>query len=141
MSYQESLRCISLDADSSLAQYTGISGMPGAASPNYGHMYSAVKITGSHTCGLATGASNERILGVLQNKPQKLGTACKVAMRNAGGITNLVAGTGGVAAGDPVKVDASGHGITATLPGDVAVVIGYAVEAAAAAAIFPLMFV
>lgn len=140
MSYQDTLRKISLDADASISTFTGISGMPGAASPNYGQMYSLLKLTGSHTVGLCTGAANEICDGVLQNKPQKLGTAATVAMRRAGGVTNLFAGSGGVAAGDPIKSDGSGHGITATLPGDVAKVVGKAVEAAAAGALFPMLF-
>lgn len=141
MSYRESTRRISFDADASIAQFTGISGMAGAASPNYGKLYSAVKLTGSHTIGLATGAANEICDGILVSKPQKVGTAATMSMRKGGGVENLFAGTGGVAANDPIKVDANGHGVTATLPGDAAAVIGKAVEAAAAGALFPLLFV
>lgn len=141
MSYRESTRRISFDADASIAQYTGISGMPGAAAPNYGPMYSLVKLTGSHTIGLCTGAANEICDGILANKPQKLGTGASMSMRKAGGVENLIAGAGGVAAGNAVKSDANGHGVVAALPADVALVVGKAVEAAAAGAAFPLLFV
>lgn len=141
MSYRESTRRVSFKADASIALFTGISGMPGAASPNYGKAYSLVKLTGSGTVGLCTAAANEICDGVLVNKPQKLGTGATVSLRKAGGVENLIAGTGGVAAGDPIKSDANGHGVTATLPGDVALVVGKAVEAAAAGALFPLLFV
>lgn len=141
MSYQESLKKISLDADASIAGFTGISGMPGAASPNYGKMYSALKITGSHTVGLATSSDIKiKVIGVLQNKPQKLGTAATVALRLAGGITNMIAGAGGVTAGDGIKLDVNGHGVTATPTTDDALVVGWAVESGAASSAFPMAF-
>jgi len=133
VAYQEALKKISLDADASIAQYTGISGMPGAASPNYGHQYSFVRLTGSHTCGLVTDAATAAI-GVLQSKPQKVGTAATVAELAGGGVSYVIAGAA-VAAGDEITADANGHGITAAA-GNLS--HGTAVEAAAAGALIPV---
>lgn len=133
--YEETLRNISLDADASIAQYTGISGMPGSASPNYGHQFSWVKVTGDHTAGLCTQAANEVPLGVLQNKPQKLGTAATVAIA---GVSNIIAGTGGFAAGGRVKPDANGHAVAAAT-GDLS--YGVAIAAAVAGSVGPVFLV
>ena len=133
MAYNEALKKVSYDADASLAQYTGISGTPGAASPNYGHLYSIVKLTGSHTVGLAVGSGlAEQTLGVLHSKPQKVGSACAVALIEGGGVSKVMCGTGGLAVGDRVKPDASGHGVTAAATDNA---IGICVEAGAAGAL------
>ena len=106
MSYEESLRSVSLDADSSLAKYTGVPGVPGSADPNYGNMYRFVKVTGAHAVGLAV-ANTDVVVGVMQNKPQVTGQAATVAIR---GISNVLAG-GAFAAGDPLTTDAQGRAV------------------------------
>jgi hypothetical protein len=130
MAYDESIRSVTLDADSSLNVYTGVSGLPGSPADHGGHQYEFVKITGSRAAGLATGAANEIVVGVLQNKPQYQGNACSVAVS---GISQVRVGTGGLAAGNAVKVDASGRGIVATLPADLALVVGVCVVGATTA--------
>ena len=100
--YDESIRSITLDADSSLAGYTGVPGLPGSASPNNGNQYRFVKVTGAHQCGLADD-TDTLVIGVVQNKPQVTGAAATVAIR---GISLVEAG-GSVNAGDGVAVDAS----------------------------------
>jgi hypothetical protein len=88
MSYEENLRCRSLDADASVGVYTGVPGMPGSAVPNGGKQYCAVKLTGKHQIGLAT-APGDAIVGVLQNKPQGPGFAATVGYE---GVTKIIAG-------------------------------------------------
>ena len=105
--YDEALRSISLDVDASLGIYTGISGQPGSAVPNYGKMYSFVKVTGKHQVGLAT-AATDGVVGILQNKPQKPGAAGTIGIA---GVSNLMAG-GTIAAGDKVAPDATGKGVS-----------------------------
>lgn len=128
MSYDEAIRSITLDADSSIAVYTGVPGQPGSADPNGGKQYSFVKVTGANTAGLATGAANELPIGVLQNKPQNVGMAATVAIR---GVSKAIAGAA-VTAGVAVKLDGSGRVIAATLPTDADVVVGIALQAAGA---------
>jgi hypothetical protein len=108
MAYEESLRSVSLDADSSIAIYTGISGQPGAASPNSGKQFHFVKHTGAHQVGLAVAAANEIAAGVLQNKPQVVGEAATVAYS---GISMVEAG-GTVVAATGAKVDDTGRAVT-----------------------------
>lgn len=129
MSYEESLRSITLDADASLAQYTGVAGLPGSASPNYGLMFRFVKVTGAHQCGLCTGASNEIPIGVMQSKPQVVGMAATVAIH---GVSMVTAG-GLIAAGSPVKVDSTGRAVAATPGTDAALYVGVALGGAGAA--------
>jgi hypothetical protein len=137
MAYEEAVRSISLKADSSLAVYTGVPGQPGSANPNSGNQYRFVKATSTAgTCTLATGAANELVLGVLQNKPQYTDMAATVAIR---GVVKVEAGTGGVAAGNAVKVEADGQAVAATLPADAAVVVGVALGAASAGQLFPCL--
>lgn len=107
MAFEEILQSVSLNADSSLAQYTGVPNTPGSASPNYGHQYSFVKVTGSNRCGKA--ASGDAVVGVLQNKPQVEGQAATVGVY---GITNVLSGAA-FAAGDKLDIDADGHAVTA----------------------------
>jgi len=127
MAYEESLKSVSLDADSSLATYTGVPQTPGAADPNSGHQYKFVKVTGRHQVGLATAATNELVVGVLQNKPQVTGQAATVAIS---GIT-LVRASAALAAGDGVKVSADGRAAKATPGTDVS--IGVVITPAAGA--------
>jgi hypothetical protein len=135
MAYEETLRNVSLDADSSLATYTGVPGLPGSASPNSGFQFRFVKVTGAHQVGLATGAANEVIVGVMQNKPQATGQAATVAVR---GITMLQAG-GTVAAGNIIKTDANGQGLAGTPGTDTPV--GIAIGAAASGQLFPCLLI
>jgi hypothetical protein len=109
MSYDENLRCRTLDADASVGIYTGVPGMPGSAVPNGGKQYCAVKLTGTHQCGLAV-APGDAIVGVLQNKPQGPGHAATVAYE---GVTRVVAGAA-FAAGVLLMVDGQGRLILAT---------------------------
>lgn len=109
MSYEESLKSISLNADSSLAQYTGVPGLPGSPAVNYGKQYRFVKVTGLHQVGLCT-AAGDAAVGVMQNKPQVIGQAATVGIF---GVSNLMAG-GAVEAGDFVTSDAEGRAVTGT---------------------------
>lgn len=136
MAYTESLRTISLDADSSLAGYTGVPGLPGSADPNSGKQFRFVKVTGAHTCGLATAAANEVVIGVLQNKPQVTGQAATVA---TDGVSMVQAG-GSITAGAAVKVKTTtGEAVAATLPTDAAVVVGIALAGAASGQLLPVL--
>jgi hypothetical protein len=110
MSFEESLRSVSLLADASVAGYTGVPGLPGSASPNGGDLYKLVKVTGKHTVGLCT-ADTDLCIGVLQNKPQVVGQAATVAIR---GITNVIAGANNLAVGTQVTSDGSGRVVAAT---------------------------
>jgi len=123
MAYEESLKSVSLDADATVALYTGVPGQPGSASPNSGHQYKFVKITGRHQVGLA-GADNQAV-GVLQNKPQVTGQAATVGFS---GITTVRSG-GAIAVGAQVSSDASGRAVTAAAGAK----LGIAVEASTAA--------
>ena len=108
MAYTELLRSITLEADSSIAEATGVPGQPGASEPNGGKQYCFVKVTGAQTAGLATAAANEAVVGVLQNKPQVTGEAATVAIDGV----SLVEAGGTIAAGAGVKVNASGKAVT-----------------------------
>lgn len=105
-SYDETLRRITLQADASLASYTGPPGIPGSADPNYGKQYCWVKFTGDHTVGLATAAA-DALVGVLQNKPQRVGEAATVAV---GGVS-LVQVAAALTWGQQVTANGSGIGI------------------------------
>lgn len=129
MAYEEILRSITLEADSSIATYTGVPGQPGSADPNGGKQYRFVKVTGANTCGLADTTADEIVVGVLQNKPQYSGSAATVAL--PGGVSKVESG-GSVTAGTPVKVSATGKAVTATLPADAALVVGVALTASTA---------
>ena len=106
MSYEESLRSISLDADATIGIYTGVPGQPGSAVPNTGKMYTFVKVTGSHQAGLCT-AATDVVAGILQNKPQRPGAAATVGFV---GVSNVIAG-GPIAAGDLVAPNGSGAAV------------------------------
>lgn len=115
--FEEILRSISLVADASLAGYTGLPGLPGSAVPNTGKQYRFVKVTGKIQVGLAT-AGSDRAIGVLQNKPQKLGEAATVAVFGASlVISGAGDGTGTnpaiIAPGDFVVADVEGRAIKA----------------------------
>lgn len=127
MSYEETLRSISLNADSSLATYTGVPDTPGAADPNYGLQYRFVKVTAAHTVGLSVTKATDRAVGVMQNKPQVVGQAVTVATQ---GVSNMMAGAA-VAAGAAVTCDSTGRAITGTPGTDQ--IFGIALAAASAA--------
>jgi hypothetical protein len=114
MAASEKVLRISLDADASIGIFTGPPGLPGSADPNYGKAGCFVKVTGEHTAGLAT-AATDLIVGVLENKPQHVGDAASIAVF---GVVLVQTGTGGLNAGDAVKSDANGKGVTATVGTD-----------------------
>ena len=103
MAYEESLRSITLNADSSIGIYTGVPGQPGSAAPHGGKQYHFVKVTGVHQCGLAgaTGA----VVGVLQNKPQGTGHAATVGFHGVSKVVSDVA----ITAGDTIYASADGQ--------------------------------
>lgn len=106
MSYEESIKSISLDADSSVGIFTGVPGQPGSASPNGGKQYCAVKLTGNHQVGLAASlGSTPKVFGVLQNKPQRPGEAATVCIF---GVSNVLSGAA-FAAGDYLTTDSAGR--------------------------------
>lgn len=105
--YEEALTSISLNADSSIGIYTGVPGQPGSAVPNYGKMYTFVKVTGANQVGLCVAATDPYV-GILQNKPQKPGAAATVGIL---GVSNVVCG-GIVSAGDKVAPDSAGKAVT-----------------------------
>lgn len=108
MAYDETLRSVSLDADASLAVWTGVPGQPGsAASPNHGgKQYHFVTVTGNGIVGVA-GASDD-VIGVVQNKPQVVGEAATVAYL---GISRVIAAKA-LSAGDKVTAAADGKATT-----------------------------
>lgn len=104
MAYEETLRSVTMDADSSIAVYTGAPGTPGSTAPNWGYQFRFVKITGANQAGLAVDGVTD---GVLQNKPQTLGDAATVATH---GISMVQSGAA-LAAGVTVGVDSTGRAI------------------------------
>lgn len=108
MAFEESLRTISLNADESLAMYTGVPGAPGSANPNYGRQYRFVTVSGANQCGLATGGEDEAVVGVMQNKPQVVGQAATVAIH---GVSMMMTG-GTFDAGALVGPDGNGRAVS-----------------------------
>lgn len=106
MAYEESRTSISLNADASLAVYTGVPGMPGSPNPNYGFQFRFVKVTGANQVGLATAAA-DTVVGVMQNKPQVQGQAATVTIS---GVSMMMAG-GAFDAGDAVTADGEGRAV------------------------------
>lgn len=94
MAYEESLRSITLNADSSIAVYTGVPGQPGSPSPHGGKQYYFLKVTGVHQVGLAA-AADTTVIGVLQNKPQNTGNAATVGIRGVSKVSASKAITAG----------------------------------------------
>lgn len=133
-SYSETQKRISLNADSSVAVFTGVPGQPGAASPNSGNQFRFVKVTGVHLAGLTTGATHELAMGVVANKPQYVNNAAEIVIS---GVVPVQVGTGGVTAGQAVKTDSAGQAITATVGTDV--VLGIALDTAAAGSLVPVL--
>lgn len=133
MSFDESVRSITLEADSSIGVYTGPPGAVGSAVPNGGKQYCFVKVTGALTAGLATDGGDD-VIGVLQNKPQQAGGAATVAIR---GVVNVVAGDT-VTAGAKVCPDTAGRAV-AVGQGDVA--RGIALKGGAVNTLIPVLLV
>jgi hypothetical protein len=129
MSYEESLRSITLNADSTLGLWTGVPGQPGSATPNSGNIFRFVKITGAGTVGLAGGGEDS--IGVVQNKPQGDTHAATVAIR---GVSNVVLGAD-VTAGAEVEADADGKAV----PLNVGTSLGVAVEGGTTNEIIPVL--
>lgn len=124
MAYEESLKSISLNADSSLAVWTSVPGQPGSAEPNYGKQYTFVKVTAANQVGLAT-SGTDVIIGVMQNKPQVTGQAATVGIF---GVTNVTAGAA-ITAGAVVQSNTTGQAI----PLAAGTALGVALQAATAA--------
>lgn len=103
MAYEESLRSITLNADSSLGIYTGVPGQPGSPDPHGGKQYHFVKVTGVHQVGLAD--ATNAVVGVLQNKPQGTGQAATVGYHGVSKVVSDVA----ITAGDKIQVSADGQ--------------------------------
>lgn len=109
ISYEESLRSVSLNADATIGIYTGVPNLPGSAVPNSGKQYRFLKVTGPDQVGLATAALG--VVGVLQNKPQTVGQAATVAFS---GISNVVVEALPIAAGDAIEVGAASGAVKAS---------------------------
>jgi predicted RecA/RadA family phage recombinase len=125
MAYEEVLQSITLDADASIGVFTGVPGVLGGPANNSALQYRFVKITGEHTAGLVTVPGTDVPVGVLQNKPQRVGDAATVGIF---GISKVEA-AGALAAGAPVYADATGRA-TATAGGNI---LGYAIHSTASA--------
>lgn len=106
MAYEESLRSVTLLADSSIGVYTGPPGLPGSADPNYGKQYRFVKVTGADTVGLAV-AGTDVVAGILQSKPQVVGEAATVGFS---GISKVMAGAA-ITAGQLLAPDSTGRAV------------------------------
>ena len=122
MAYEEGLRSISLQVDSSLASATGVDGI--GASPNKGKQYRFVKIVTSGTVGLSVDDESKLNIGVLQNKPQVTGAAATVGIRGV----SLVESGAAITAGVLVTTDGDGQAIPMVDGSSVA--LGVALEAA-----------
>jgi hypothetical protein len=103
VAYEESLRSITLNADATLAVYTGVPGQPGSPDPHGGKQYHFVKVTGVHQVGIA--AATGAVVGVMQNKPQTAGAAATVGIRGVSKVVSDVA----ITAGDPIFSSADGQ--------------------------------
>jgi hypothetical protein len=134
MSYNESIKSISLVADSSLGIFTGVSGIGVGGGPssvsNAGKIYRFVKVTGTKQAGLCT-AGTDTAVGVVQNKPQQTGAAATVAIN---GVSDVISGAGAgadaILAGSKVTSDDEGRAVLAE-EGDVVHGIALAPSAAA----------
>lgn len=127
MAYEEAVRSITLNADSSLAVATGVPGAPGSPTDNSGKQYHAVKVTGSHQVGVLA-AATDACVGVMQNKPQATGHAATVAIR---GVSKVKV-AGAISAGATVYAAADGRGTATGTPGTTTV-LGVALMASTAA--------
>lgn len=105
--YDESLRTITLNADSTLAIFTGAPGLPGSLTGNAvaGNQYRAVVVTGARQAGLSN-ANNGKVVGILQTKPQAAGNAATIGFS---GVSKVKCSTN-ITAGAVVYADANGEG-------------------------------
>lgn len=130
MAYEEKLASITLEADASIGIFTGVPGQPGSLSPNAGKQFRFLKVTGVGSqdarVGLCTTAAHEIPIGVLQNKPQRVGDAATVGLFGV----SLVESGGAVALG-PVKLDNTARVVTGVAGTDR--IVGVALKAATAA--------
>lgn len=116
MSYNESIKSISLVADSSIGVFTGVSGIGAgggfSSASTAGKIYRFVKVTGTKQAGLCTDSTDTSV-GVLQSKPQQVGAAATVAIS---GVTDVISGAASltpIVAGDKVTCDAEGRAVVA----------------------------
>lgn len=117
MAYEELLQSVSLDAASDLS----------------GSQYRFVIVTAEHTIG-SPAASGDKVLGVLQNKPDG-SVVNEAATVGVLGISKVEAG-GAVSAGDEVTTDANGKAITAASGNNIA---GVALAAGADTEVVPVL--
>lgn len=110
MAYEEAIRSITLNADDSLAVWTGVPGAKGSPSPHYANQYRFVTLTDARSCGLATEADDPLIIGVLQSKPQIDTQEATVAIR---GISIVHTGEA-LAPRDLITCDGEGRAVKAT---------------------------
>ena len=123
MAYEESLRSITLNADSSIGIYTGVPGQPGAPDPHGAKQYHFVKVTGVHQVGLGDGGGN--CVGVMQNKPQGAGHAATVAIA---GVSKVVSDAP-ITAGAKIQVSADGQATSAGATAVVGIALSTTVNA------------
>jgi len=120
MAYTEHLFNVTLDADDSIATWTGPPqhrGDRAGHSAPPGHLYKFLMVTGRHQAGLATAA--DKVVGVLGNKPQVVGDPATVTIF---GVQNVRFESGqNPAPGDRVTLGAEGF---AKVAGDGDVVLG-----------------
>lgn len=116
MSYNESIKSISLVADSSIGIFTGVSGIGAGGGPSSastaGKIYRFVKVTGTKQAGLCTDGADTSV-GVLQSKPQQVGAAATVAIS---GVTDVISGAASgsaILAGSKVTSDSEGRAVLA----------------------------
>lgn len=106
MSYEESLKSITLPVDASLGFYTGVPGLPGSLDPNSGKLYCFVKLVADRQVGLAV-AGADVVVGILQNKPQNAGMAGTIGII---GVSNVLVGAA-VTFGQLLVADATGRAV------------------------------
>ena len=133
MAYEEKIVAITLEAGSGLAVYTGVPGQPGSADPNGGNQYRFVEIA---TDGVrpASGAGESFVIGVLQNKPQFLGSAATVAIA---GVSKVEAGEN-ISAGDKVAAGSGGKAEAVNITSANSIT-GYALTAGSAGEIISVL--
>ena len=103
-----------------------------AADAYDGEQFYPVKLTADNTIGTCS-ATTDRVIGILQNKPEVLGATADVLL--SGGAVSKVVTSGTIAAAGLIYIGTDGR-CRAPLDADVArsVVVGYALEAATATA-------
>lgn len=114
MAVSQNLESITLTADASIGIYTGVPNQPGSPDPHYAKQYTFVKVTGAQQAGLAVTKASDKVVGVLQNKPQGVGHAATIGIHGV----SLVQSGAAVAAGDGVAFGTDGRGIVHTGTGD-----------------------